>query len=102
MPIGKDSITKRVAKNVTEENAAPELVGTAVAAPTKKSSAKSTSSKASASAGKTVSQKKAVPSVKQDVMTNVDVKTVEKVIGHKETGSSDKISIGDDMPTYLL
>lgn len=102
MPIGKDSITKRVAKNVTEENTAPELVGTVAAAPAKKSSAKNTSARSSSNSDKTVSQKKAAPSVKQSVMTNVDVKTVEKVVEHKETASSEKVSIGDDMPTYLL
>ena len=42
MPIGKDSITKRVAKvDKTEENIAPELVATTAAAP-KKTPAKKT------------------------------------------------------------
>ena len=42
MPIGKDSITKRVAKTATEEkNTAPELVATSAAAP-KKAPAKKT------------------------------------------------------------
>ena len=56
MPIGKDSITKRVAKTTTEEkNIAPELVATTAAAPKKapaKPAAKAEPKKAAAKAAK--------------------------------------------------
>ena len=46
MPIGKDSITKRVAKTATEEkNTAPELVATSAAAPKKAPAKKTTTTK---------------------------------------------------------
>lgn len=46
MPIGKDSITKRVAKTTTEEkNIAPELVATVAAAPEKAPAKKTTTTK---------------------------------------------------------
>ena len=46
MPIGKDSITKRVAKTTNEEKIAPELVATTAAAPAKKTPAKKSTSTA--------------------------------------------------------
>lgn len=128
MPIGKDSITKRVAKTTTEENIAPELVATAAAAPAtaKKSPAKKTTSttkKASASAGtkKTASTaKKTAPKektvtvtltpptavdekiVEAAVLSNVAPETVAAVIGHKEDEKYEKVQIGQKMPDFLL
>lgn len=76
MPLGKDSIQKRVAKPA----ATPE-------APAKKAPAK----KAPA--------KKATPAVKTTVLTGVAPETVKKVTGND---SFVKISLGEDMPHYLL
>ncbi len=70
MPIGKDSITKRVAKQTeaapakNEEKIAPELVATTAAAPTekkpaaKKSASTSTTKKTTSTAKKTTTAKK--------------------------------------------
>lgn len=109
MPIGKDSITKRVAKvSPTEENIAPELVATTAAAPKKPATKKNTGTKSTA---KTTAPKKestaaeaktAEAKVDTTVLSNVAPETVEKVIGHKEDGKYDKVSIGDEMPNYLL
>ena len=126
MPIGKDSITKRVAKQTTEENIAPELVATtAVApkAPAKKASTASTTKKTtSTTANKTTSTAKKTTStakkteVKKETLTppteekkvdtavlaNVSPETVAAVIGHKEDEKYEKVQIGQKMPSFLL
>ena len=121
MPIGKDSITKRVAKTTTEENIAPELVATTAAAPVaKKAPAKKTSSTTSASTGakksSTAAKKPAAPKaeapkseseakapvVDTAVLANVSPETVAAVIGHKEDEKYDKVQIGQKMPSFLL
>ncbi len=131
MPIGKDSITKRVAKVETpaEEKIAPELVATTAAAPkatakkstaTKSTTTKSTAAKSTASTAKKTSSsttKKAParkpaaekltpptdePKVATNVLSNVAPETVEAVIGHKENTKFEKVQVGDKMPTYLL
>ena len=126
MPIGKDSITKRVAKTTTEEKIAPELVATVAAAPkapAKKASTASTAKKtASTTAKKATTAKKpastatkpkadatvapaaVVEEKKVDtaVLANVSPETVAAVIGHKEDEKYEKVQIGGKMPTFLL
>lgn len=122
MPIGKDSITKRVAKQSTEEKIAPELVATtAVApkAPAKKTSTASTTKKTTSTAKKTTSTaKKTAPKteIKKETLTppteekkvdtavlaNVSPETVAAVIGHKEDEKYEKVQIGQKMPSFLL
>ena len=94
MPIGKDSITKRVAKVDVQptENTAPELVATTAAAPAAK---KAPSKKSPAT------EAEATP-VATNVLSNVAPETVEAVIGHKEDAKYEKVSIGDDMPVFLM
>ncbi len=126
MPIGKDSITKRVAKVETpaEEKIAPELVATTAAAP-KKAPAKKTSTTAKSTTTKSTTAKKPAsstakkapakkpatetltppteePKVATNVLSNVAPETVEAVIGHKENEKFEKVQVGDKMPTYLL
>ena len=74
MSLGKDSITKRVAKPAQEKKAAP--------------------------AAKKAPARKAAP--KSAVLTNVAPETVEKVIAHAESADVIKVALGEDMPYYLL
>ena len=115
MPIGKDSITKRVAKSATEEkNIAPELVATSAAAP-KKAPAKKASSpakkpatkKPATAAKKSAAPKKetvktAAPLVDSTVLANVSPETVAAVIGHKENSGFEKVQLGEKLPVHLL
>ncbi len=126
MPIGKDSITKRVAKTTTEEKIAPELVATTAAAPAKKtastastakktttastekkttSTAKKTTTTAKKTAPKAEPEKVApaeAPVVETAVLANVSPETVAAVIGHKEDEKYEKVQIGQKMPSFLL
>ena len=99
MPIGKDSITKRVAKTapakeVKEESIAPELVATTAAAPV-------APAKKSCKTKKTT-QKKTTPKVSTNVLTSVAPETVEAVVGHKENDAYEKVGLGEDLPVHLL
>ena len=130
--IGKDSITKRVAKPTEkaveskEKNIAPELVATTAAAPTAQkatgtSTKKATTAKTTAAAKKTAataskpstSTKKATttpkkPAVKTEalvdtaVLGNVSPETVKAVTGHEENKGFEKTQIGEKMPVHLL
>ncbi len=123
MPIGKDSITKRVAKPAAkdaqvkeaapvkqvekEEKIAPELVATAAAAPAKKPAAKKTSASTAKkpSAAKKPAVEKTAPAeekVTTGVLSSVAPETVEAVIGHKEDEKYEKVRIGQKMPDFLL
>ena len=132
MPIGKDSITKRVAKPTEkaveskEKNIAPELVATTAAAPiaqkaTGTSTKKATAAKAAPTAKKTAataskpststkkatstSQKPAVKTVTlvdTAVLGNISPETVKAVTGHEEIRGVEKTQIGDKMPVHLL
>ena len=132
MPIGKDSITKRVAKTTTEEKIAPELVATTAAAPapekkapakkstatTKKTSTTTGAKKTTSTAKKTTSTAKKpsvkpaepkaetapveTPVVETAVLSNVAPETVAAVIGHKEDEKYEKVQIGQKMPDFLL
>ena len=111
MPIGKDSITKRVAKPATEtttapkttakkaETVAPELVATVAAAP-KKAPAKKTSTTTAKkpTAKKPATEKK----VETTVLANVAPETVAKVTGHEENKGFEKVQVGEKMPVHLL
>ena len=72
MPIGQDSITKRVAKIETSEQAT--VVETAPASDVKAETKKPAEKKSSASTKKPA----------QTVLANVAPETVEAVVGHKE------------------
>lgn len=121
MPIGKDSITKRVAKvepakveaSEKEQNIAPELVATTAVAPKKAPAKKTSATGKTETARKPAAKKapakentneKAAPAVEvaSNVLSNVAPETVEAVIGHKEDAKYEKVSIGDDMPSFLL
>ena len=132
MPIGKDSITKRVAKPTEkaveskEKNIAPELVATTAAAPTaqkatgtstkKTTAAKTTTTakKPAATASKpSTSTKKATPTAKKSavktetlvdtaVLGNISPETVKAVTGHEENRGFEKTQIGEKMPVHLL
>ena len=87
MPIGKDSITKRVAKiETTEKEPVAETVETP--APAVKTAVKKTPAKKTA--------------LTKNVIANVAPETVEAVIGHKENKDVEKVEIGTDLPYYLL
>ena len=106
MPIGKDSITKRVAKTTTEEKIAPELVATTAAAPAKKAPAKTTTAKKTTTPKKPAAPKakatEEIGAVETAVLANVSPETVAAVIGHKEDAKYEKVQIGQKMPDFLL
>ncbi len=125
MPIGKDSITKRVAKQAepeksTEKNIAPELVATSAAAPktTAKKASSTTAKKPATSTAKKPAAKKpaapkketltppteapATPLVDSTVLANVSPETVAAVTGHKENSGFEKVQLGEKMPVHLL
>ncbi len=122
MPIGKDSITKRVAKSEaptsseTKKTAAKKSA-TAKKAPTaaKKPASKPQEEKniapelvatvAAAPAPKKPAAKapaKTAKKVDSAVLSNVAPETVEAVIGHKEDEKYEKVQIGHKMPDFLL
>ena len=79
MSLGKDSIQKRVAKPAEAPAA----------------------TKPATTAKKTTSTAKKAP-VKTAVVTKIAPEVVEKVIGHEEGGKVEIVSVGSDMPYYLL
>ena len=114
MPIGKDSIKTRVAKVTPTEEAPVEVAETK--APAKKTAAPKAAATKKPTAPKTAATKKAPakkpaakveapvaePVVDTAVLANVSPETVAAVIGHDEKKPSDKVKIGQKMPTYLL
>ncbi len=125
MPIGKDSIQKRVAKTTapeteTEIAAITETAEAPKPAPKKRAPVKQKSDTAGgADKPKTSAKKKPVPAQVEmpaetssepvaapvpttAVMGNVAPETVEKVIGHAEGTPSDHVQIGQKMPSHLL
>lgn len=116
MPIGKDSITKRVAKTETvtkkvtppetepQENIAPELVATVGVAPKAPAKKASTAKKPASTAKKPTSKpaEKAAAEVTTGVISNIAPETVEAVIGHKEDEKYQKVQIGEKMPSFLM
>ena len=83
MPIGKDSITKRVAKQAepektTEKNIAPELVATSAAAPkvtAKKAASTAAKKPATSSAKKPTNSSAKKPAAKKPVATKKETLT---------------------------
>ncbi len=118
MPIGKDSIKKRVAKVAPAEETAvetAEMIGetapTAEPAPKKRAPAKKKAAVPAAEkpaaekpAAKKSAAKKTAPAGEPStaVLSNVSPETVEKVIGHAEDKPVDRVQIGQKMPTHLL
>ena len=125
MPIGKDSIQKRVAKTAPEvkeeivtEKVTPPTEQKAPAAPKKttttakkattttKKATTSTQKKTTTSTAKksTAAKKPAAPksAPATTVLANVSPETVEKVTGHKEGARPECIGIGQKLPTHLL
>ena len=115
MPIGKDSITKRVAKQAEpaqktetpaeEKNIAPELVATVATpkSPAKKKATATGEKKPSSNAKKPTAKKtETVAKVDTAVIANIAPETVAAVIGHEEKSGSEKVQIGEKMPVYLL
>ena len=92
MPIGKDSIRKRVIGS--DCAACGECTDKAPLAEKTTVSAQS----APAPAQKPAS----APAVTESVLTNVSPEVVEKVTGHAEGATSDHVQITDRMPDYLL
>lgn len=119
MPIGKDSIRKRVigsdcaacgectdkaplAEKTTVSERAP-LAGKAPAAgnapagqaPVRRSPGRPRKTPQTQTAA-------SAPAVTESVLTNVSPEVVEKVTGHAEGATSDHVQITDRMPDYLL
>ena len=131
MPIGKDSIRKRVigsdcaacgectdkaplAEKTTVSERAP-LAGKAPAgqapvrrAPGRPRKTPQTQTAASGpvapaqSAPASAQKPASAPAVSESVLTNVSPEVVEKVTGHAEGATSDHVQITDRMPDYLL
>ena len=74
MSLGKDSITKRVARPAEPAQKKPAA---------KKPAAKK-------------------PAVKTSVVTAIAPKVVEKVVAHKESAPVEKCGLGQKLPYYLL
>lgn len=112
MPIGKDSIRKRVIGAECEEcgacekkPVAKEKAPAAAApkkAPAKKAPAKRAPAKKKPTAAPAPEVAPAEPAVTGSVLANVSPAVVEAVVGHKEGEQVEHIQILDDMPSYLL
>ncbi len=103
MPIGKDSIQKRVAKVATPEAEVKE------ATLAKKPAVKSAAKPATKAPAKKPTVKKAPAKAEPapaepatTVMANVSPETVAAVIGHDEKKPAVRIQIGGKLPTHLL
>lgn len=100
MPIGKDSIRKRVigaecaeCGACDEKPAQPVAEEKSAKAPTGRTSTKKTPVKK-----KPTTAEEPVATV----LTNVSPEVVEAVVGHKEGEQVEHVQILDDMPNYLL
>ena len=125
MPIGKDSIKTRVAKVAAEapaETAQAEAPAEVKPAAKKPATKKPAAPKAPKAEGETPAKKPATkkapakkpaapkaetpvaeaPAVDTAVLANVAPETVAAVIGHDEKKPSEKVQIGQKMPSYLL
>ncbi|MBQ9162252.1 MAG: hypothetical protein IJX74_03145 [Clostridia bacterium] len=117
MPIGKDSIQKRVAKTapeaktevVTEKVTPPAETKPATAKKTSATTKKTTTStakKSTSSAAKKPAAKKPATAKKvvesTAVIANISPEVVEKVTGHKEGAQPTVIGIGKKLPVHLL
>ena len=103
MPIGKDSIKTRVAKVAAEapaETAKVEAPAEVKPAAKKPATRKPAAPKAEAPAVEAPVAE--TPVVDTAVLANVSPETVAAVIGHDEKKPSEKVQIGQKMPSYLL
>ncbi len=102
MPIGKDSIKKRVAK--VAETEAPAKEEKPAKAPAKKAASTAKKPAAVKPAAKKAAPKAEAPVVEPAtaVMGNVAPETVERVVGHAENAAVEHVQIGHKMPTHLL
>ena len=87
MSLGKDSIQKRVAKP-TQTPAKTSTAAVAKKAATTKSAPKQADAKAAP--------------VKTAVVSKIAPEVVEKVTGHSEKAAVEKITLGGELPYYLL
>lgn len=111
MPIGKDSIRKRVigtdstAAECAEAGSSRSKTAEEKAAPAEKTPAagKTTSRRSPGRPRKAASAEAASPiAVTESVLTNVSPEVVEKVVGHAEDETAEHVQITDSMPSYLL
>lgn len=106
MPIGKDSITKRVAKTATEEkNIAPELVATVAAAPAMEKKAPAMEKKAPATEKKaSATEKKAPATEKKAPAKKTASGTAKKTssAAKKSSASTKKATAKDKTETITL
>lgn len=112
MPIGKDSIRKRVigtdstAAECAEAGLSRSNTVAEQAAPAEKTPAagKTTSRRSPGRPRKaSASAEAAAPiAVTESVLTNVSPEVVEKVVGHAEDETAEHVQITDSMPSYLL
>ena len=106
MPIGKDSIKTRVAKVAAEAPA--ETAKVEAPAEVKPAAKKPAAPKAETPAvtpaveAPVAETPAATPAVDTAVLANVSPETVAAVIGHDEKKPSEKVQIGQKMPSYLL
>lgn len=101
MPIGKDSIQKRVAKTVTEEK--DEIV-TENVTPSSEEKPATAKKPASSTAKKPAVKKPATPkkTASTAVIANISPEVTEKVTGHKEGAPTTIVSINQKLPVHLL
>jgi hypothetical protein len=107
MPIGKDSIQKRVAKTAPE---AAEPVIEKVTPPTEekpaavKKSASTAKKPASSTTKKPAAKKPSAPkkTTSTAVIANISPEVTEKVTGHKEGAPTTIVSINQKLPVHLL
>lgn len=115
MPIGKDSIQKRVAKTAPEVKEEPVAEAAAPVAETKPAAKKSTSTakkststatkkSTSTTAKKPAAKKPSAPKATAStaVIANISPEVVEKVTGHKENAATVIVSINQKLPVHLL
>ncbi len=119
MPVGKDSIQKRVAKvaapaekvetpdaneglTTTTEKATPAKTAPKKVAAPKKTTAPKTKKTTAPKAAPAPAAPARTEAPTTTVLGQVAPETVEKVIGHAESAPTEHIQIGTKMPHYLL
>ena len=88
MSLGKDSIQKRVAKPTQADPAKAATAAVAKKASTTRSTPKQSAAKAAP--------------VKTAVVSKIAPEVVEKVTGHSEKAAVEKVTLGAELPYYLL
>ena len=99
----KKSAAKAATKKPVTPKAESETATKKAAAPKKPAAKKPATPKAPKTEAPTVETPAVeAPVVETAVLANVSPETVAAVIGHDEKKPSDKVKIGQKMPTYLL